>query len=99
MKYKMNVMIKDPQTAEGMTSGLTFDLTCTFAYDEEQYGNGHYLVIKGQSFSPQHFDLRYDTSFDRNKKEEWLEKWARSYWSGENGAWEIKSLEIIKIAE
>lgn len=99
MEYKMNVRIKDPKTAEGMTSGLSFNLTCYFVYDEEQYGNGHYLVIEGQGFSSQHFDLRYDTSFNRNKKEEWLEKWARNYWSGTNGAWTIESLEIVKIAK
>lgn len=97
MNYKMNVMIKDPQTAEGMTSGLFFELTCYFVYDEEQYGNGHYLSIEGKGFSPQHFDLRYDKSFRRNEKEKWLENWARNYWSGKNGAWAIESLEIIKV--
>lgn len=97
MNYEMNVRITDPNTPDGMTSELSFNLTCSFAYDEEQYGNGHYLVIKGKGFSPQHIDLRYDTSFKRDKKEKWLENWARNYWSGKNGAWAIKSLEITKI--
>lgn len=97
MKYKMNVKITDPETPKGMTSELFFDLTCTFSYDEEQYGNGHYVAIEGKEFYRQIVDLRYDVSFDRNKKEEWLENWARNYWSGSNGAWVIKTIEISKI--
>lgn len=97
MNYEMKVKITDPHTPEGMTSELFFDLTCTFAYNEKQYGNGHYLVIKGKGFEPKHFDLRYDMSLIREGKEKWLEKWARSWWSGKNGAWTIKSLEITKI--
>ena len=96
MKYRMKVVITDPNTEKGMTSELRFDLDCTFTYDEAQYGNGHYVGISGKEFCRQVIDLRYDTSFNRNEKEQWLEKWAKSYWSGENGAWTIKSLEITK---
>lgn len=32
----------------------------------------------------------------KQKRKKWLEEWARNYWSGENGAWAIKSLEITK---
>lgn len=97
MNYKMNVMIKDPKTPEGMTSGLCFELTCSFTYDEENYGNGHYVAIEGKEFYRQIIDLRYDLSFDRNNKEKWLENWARNYWSGTNGAWTIENLEIVKV--
>ena len=97
MKYSMKVRITDPNTPEGMFSELMFDLKCTFVYDEEQYGNKYYVNIKAEGFSPQYIDLRYDASFSADKKEEYLEKWARSYWSGKNGAWAIKSLEINKI--
>lgn len=96
MNYKMKVKITDPETPKGMFSELFFDLKCSFAYDEEQYGNGHYVCIKGKEFYKQIIDLRYDRSFDRNNKEKWLEKWAKSYWSGKNGSWTIKSLEITK---
>jgi hypothetical protein len=41
--------------------------------------------------------LRYDKSFNRYKKEEYLEAWARGSWTGENGSWVIKNLEIAKI--
>ncbi len=96
MNYKMKVIITDPNTPAGMISELHFNLDCRFTYDEEQYGNGHYVCIAGKEFYKQVIDLRYDTDFDRNKKEEWLEQWARNYWTGKNGAWAIKSLEITK---
>lgn len=97
MNYIMKVVIEDPNTPEGMTSGLFFKLNCSFHYDKDQYGNGHYVSIKGENFFPECLDLRYDHSFDRNKKEEWLEAWARSYWSGKNGAWTVKTIEITKM--
>lgn len=97
MNYRMKVIIADPEATKEMTSELYFDLTCSFTYDGEQYGNGHYVLIKGEKFYKQIIDLRYDKSFDRNNKMQWLENWARNYWSGENGAWAIKSLEITKI--
>ena len=97
MKYNMSVRITDPNTSEGMVSELYFNLECIFTYDEDQYGNGHYVSIQGKGFYRQVIDLRYDKSFDRDNKAEWLETWAKNYWSGKNGAWVIKSLEIAKI--
>ena len=47
MNYKMKVRITDPKTPKGMFSELFFDLECKFTYDENQYGNGHYVSIKG----------------------------------------------------
>lgn len=97
MDYRMKVTITDPNTPKGMMSELFFDLNCHFVFDEEQYGNGHYVSIEGKEFYRQVIDLRYDHSFDPDKKEEWLEAWARSYWSGKNGAWAVKTIEIIRI--
>lgn len=85
-----------PQNTKDNDERTFFDLECEFAYDEEQYGNGHYVSIKGKESYQQIIDLRYDKTFDRNNKEKWLENWARNYWSGENGAWAIKTLEIAK---
>lgn len=99
MNYTMKVLLTDPETPKEMYSGLFLNLSCSFAYDENQYGNGHYVSIKGNDFCRVVIDLRYDHTFDRNKKEEWLEHWARNYWTGKNGAWEIKSLEITKGGE
>ena len=97
MDYIMKVRITDPETPEGMVSELFFELKCNFFYDKDQYGNGHYVSIKGKEFYGNSYDLRYDHSFDPGKKEEWLEAWARSYWSGKNGAWTVKTLEILKV--
>lgn len=96
MTYKMKVRITDPNTPKGMTSELCFKLKCTFVYDSEQYGNGFFLSIESNGFSTKCFDLRYDRSFRKSEKKKWLEEWARNYWSGKNGAWAIKSLEITK---
>lgn len=96
MNYKMIVTITDPDTEKGMYSVLRFVLDCTFVYDSEQYGNGFFLQIKGENFYPLSFDLRYDRSFKKAEKEKWLERWAKNYWTGKNGAWAIKSLDIIE---
>lgn len=97
MNYKMNVKITNPETPKGMISELYFEIDCNFVYDAEQYGNGYYVSLKGKEFYKQVIDLRYDGSFNRNEKEKWLENWAKSYWTGKNGAWAIKSLEISKV--
>ena len=97
MTYNMKVTITDPNTPAGMFSELFFDLRCAFVYDEDTYGNGHYVSIGGKEFYKQVIDLRYDTSFDRDNKMKWLTDWAYSYWSGKDGAWTIKSLEISKV--
>ena len=99
MGYKMKVIIEDPNTEEGMSSGLFFTLNCDFCYDEEQYGNGYYVSISGKDFSPEYLDIRYDRSFNRSNKSKWLEEWARNYWSGKNGAWIVKKIDIVPIKE
>ena len=98
MKYTMKVIIHDPETHAGMTSDLFLIIDCNFSYDPEQYGNGHYVSLSNRNlpFGREIIDLRYDKTFERNKKAEWLEKWARSYWSGNNGAYAVKKIEITK---
>lgn len=97
MKYTMFVTIADPNTPKGMCSDITMKLNCEFAYDHATYGKKTWLRIADERRAfEQCFDLRYDTSFDRNKKEEWLEAWAKSYWSGKDGAYAVKALKIVK---
>lgn len=97
MNYKMIVTIADKKTPDGMCSDITMKLKCEFAYDPNTYGKKMWLRITDERrVFEQCFDLRYDTSFDPNKKEEWLEAWAKSYWSGKNGAYAIKALKIVK---
>ena len=105
MKYEMKVAIEDSiskrvlYAEEEMPSRLFFTLNCDFCHDEEQYGNGHYVSIEGDGFSPKYFDIRYDRSFNRSNKSKWLEEWARSYWSGKNGAWIVKEIDIVPMKE
>ena len=88
MKYRMNIVVGNEITDHK----VVFSLNCNFFYDEEQYGNGHYVSIVGKDFSKQVIDLRYDTSFDRNNKEKWIEHWAKTYWNGKDGAYSLESL-------
>lgn len=99
MNYKMNVTIKDPQTPNGMYSGLQFSFTCYFIHDPYTYGNGYYvnIVPDQKEFGTQYIDLRYDKTFNRENKAKWLEQWAKNYWSGENGAWVVDTLKIEQV--
>lgn len=100
MNYKMKVSITDPNTKEGMTSELTYSLNCIFVYDEEQYGKKTYLSISTDDGRfDNYYDLRYDEHFRRDEKEAYLEYWARNYWSGKNGAWIIKEIDIVPMKE
>lgn len=101
MKYNMTVIIADPNTPKGMSSDLVYKIECTFAHDPEQYGNGHWLRLKkrGPEGFENHIDLRYDADFDRNNKPAWLEKWAKAYWNGKDGAYFVKSLRIEKVEQ
>lgn len=98
MKYTMTVTIANPDTPVGMNSDLVYKIDCTFAHDPEQYGNGYMLRLKKRG--PEGFqniiDLRYDAAFNPDKKAEYLKKWAHSYWSGEDGAYIVKQLNITK---
>lgn len=97
LNYKMTVDIYDPNTPEGMLSGLRLYLFCEVFRDPGDYGNGSYLSIRGEGFSKQIFDVRFDKSFHINEPDVWIKNWAQNYWSGVNGAWSIKRLQIEKL--
>ncbi len=90
MNYKMNVTICSPKDE---TKVRTMELDVEFSYDEKTYGNGHYLYIGNGSFEF-YLDIRYDSTFNKNKKTAYLRKWAKNYWSGENGAYKVKTIKI-----
>lgn len=100
MNYKMKVIITDPETPAGMAGmvgEMIIKMNCSFFYNSKQYGNGYSLKIRTDDGRfEQGFDLRYDKTFKKAEKEKWLEDWAKNYWNGKNGAWAIKTLEIIK---
>lgn len=95
--YKLTVEIYDPATLVGMFSGLRLYLFCDVFCDPNDFGNGCYVSIRGEGFSKNVFDVRYDKSFNFDEPAEWLKKWAKNYWNGCNGAWSIKSLQVLKI--
>lgn len=99
MNYKMEVLITDPNTPKGMTSNIFHELDCSFSYDPDTYGNGHYVFISSGKEIRNSYDIRYDKTFNRNHKAKWLANWAYNYWSGEDGAWKIQSLKITEIDE
>ena len=97
LNYKMTVEIFDPESPVGMYSGERLYLFCEVFYDQDNYGNGCYVSISGKGFSRNVFDIRYDKSFNIHEPELWITNWAKNYWNGCNGAWKIKSLQILKI--
>lgn len=96
MKYLMNVVIRDPNTEPGMVSDMLLKFRCSFMKDDEGYGKKAYLSIIGEN-SNKYIDLRYDNNYHIGQEKEYLEYWAHNYWTGKNGAWEIKSLSIEKV--
>lgn len=97
LNYKMTVDIFDPNSSEGMHSGLRLILFCEVICDPTDFGNGCYVSISGEGFSKQFIDVRYDNSFHIIEPDVWLNDWAQNYWNGVNGAWKIKSLQILKL--
>lgn len=98
MKYLMSVVIKDTNTESGMVSDMLLTFQCYFIKDDDNYtyGKKTYLSIIGKD-SDKYIDLRYDKNYNRGKEKEYLEYWANNYWTGKNGAWEIKSLNIMEV--
>lgn len=94
--YKVVVDIIDPETKEGMYSGLQFNLDAEFSCNEKDYGNGYYAYVGGKGFQEMCYDLRY-TKFNPAKEEQWIKDWANGYWSGKDGAWVVRSIKIEKV--
>ena len=92
----MTVTIANPETPVGMTSDILMKLDCEFDRDPDQYGNGYFLSIRSKNGFENYLDLRYDTTFNPDKQAEYLERWAHTYWSGKDGAYIVKQLNITK---
>ena len=94
--FKMQVVIYDPKDK---SREKTLDLTCRYFYDSENYGNGHYLSIRGANGFDEYLDLRYDMDFDSHKKTEYLIGIINRYWSGKNGSFKVKSFTLEQVEE
>ena len=97
LNYKITVEIYDPDTPVGKLSSLRLYLFCEVYYNPNDFGNGCYVSIRGEGFTSTVIDVRYDKSFNFDEADVWLNNWAKNYWNGCNGAWSIKSLQILKI--
>lgn len=97
LNYKMSVEIYDPKASDAMFSCLRLHLFCDVFCDTHDFGNGCYVSIRGEGFSKNVFDVRYDKSFNIDEPDVWLKNWAKNYWNGCNGAWSVKNLQILKI--
>lgn len=94
MNYLMNVVICDPCTPTGMNSDIFFKLNAEFSVDPETFGKKTWLHIQGNNRFEAYYDLRYDNEYHRGQEKEFLEYWAHTYWSGKDGAYKVKSIEI-----
>ena len=96
MKYSMNVVICNPNTPDGMNSDIFFKLEAKFAVDPDTYGKKTWLHIHGNHNFEAYYDLRYDNEYHRGQEKEFLEYWAHTYWSGKDGAYIVKTLDITE---
>lgn len=94
MKFNLEITIMDPKSF----NRKKLYLAASFAKMENTYGNGMYLSIKGRGETKfeQLFDVRY-IDIDPNNLEVFIAKWAYSYWSGTNGAWDIVKFSIENV--
>ena len=95
--FEVRVRIENPEK----TKSTEYLLECEFLKEENGYGNGYHLSISGKEFSAplfpgMYYDIRYDTAFRSDEMEEYLVSWAKKYWSGKNGAWTLKSVEVTR---
>ena len=96
MKYLMDVVICNPNTPDGMIRDILFKLTAEFVVDPETYGKKTWLHIKSDTDFEEYYDLRYDSEYHIGEEKEFLEYWAHTYWSGKNGAYTVKTLDITE---
>lgn len=92
MHYKMYVVISDPNTPKGMYSGIPFYLDIYFSKKLAKYGNVYIADICCNTV----YQLSVEAFFEDSNADKWLEQWAYNYWSGKDGAWQVKKLEITK---
>ena len=93
MNYRVLVKIMNPKTK----SVQDMELFAEFSHNPKTYGNGYYVYLSMENGWEHLYDLRYDMTFNPNNKSEWLKDWARAFWTGKNGAFELRSVEVVMI--
>ena len=96
-KVQLNLLSPDEKTRDKI------NLEFVFTQDKNTYGNGYYcgvyMVTKDKKFMWYYLDLRYNTEFNSNKKNEFIINWCFNHWSGENGSYSITSFKLSPIKE
>lgn len=94
--YKIHGISFDDDKTE-MT--LVEDVKIMFSYDDEDYGNGYYMAIKGkcEPFGLSSYDIRYDMDFNPADKMGYITSFYRNLYSGEGRKWKLMSISIEEI--
>lgn len=91
-KFLLDVSIMSPE----MTQRKELKLQVNLVKSNSGYGNDTYMLIKsrdGGSFE-QYIDIRYDKDFHKDKPEVYIVNWVYSYWTGDNGSWNVVGCSI-----
>lgn len=99
MKGTTNFLLDVSLISPDFTKRKEFKLMAHLVKSDSGYGNDTYLVIKSRDDSTfeQCMDIRYDTNFRRDKAEVYIVNWVYSYWTGENGSWNVVGCSIRDI--
>lgn len=82
------------QTITNGEREVDMQLTFTFGYDPDQYGNGFTMCVEPLGGSPEYYDLRYDTVFSDEKQALFVAEFCFNNWDGRNGAYRIIKWEL-----
>lgn len=96
MRYLLQVIITKPDFEPKFSVDKLLNFEVDFSFDENDYGNGAYVLIESNDGFCRSIDLRYDKNFCNDRKEVWLAQWAYNYWNGENGSYKVRRLTIEK---
>lgn len=91
-KFLLDISIISPD----LTKRKELKLQVNLIRSDSGYGNDTYMLVKsrdGGEFE-QYLDIRYDASFHRDKPEPFIVNWVYSYWTGDNGSWNVVSCSI-----
>lgn len=91
-KFLLDVSIMSPD----FTERKEIKLQAGLVKSDSGYGNDTYMIIKsrdGGNFE-QYIDIRYDTTFNKDKPELYIINWVYNYWSGDNGSWNVVACSI-----
>lgn len=71
----------------------------SFSYDDEDYGNGYYMAVKGkcEPFGISVYDIRYETDFNPDEKMAYIVSCYQSRYPGRGRKWKLLSISIEEL--